>query len=443
MVYFDSEVVTMNLGKENEYQEFKEGLAQLDKGLKSISAMLNKHGEATVYFGVKDNGDICGMTIGKDTLMDIRNRIRDKIDPRIYPQIVEFSDEGKSYIKVSARGTDIPYSFDGRYYIRVVSADEQADNSILRKMLASSDADILKQKEAPTQNLKFTAFFSLLAANGIHPDLSEDFLGNYGLLNADGKLNVNAYLLADNNDIRINVVTFEGKDKSVMSRRSEYGSKCIIASMNEVIEYFNSINITDVDMTDAKREEKPLFDAASFREAWVNACLHNDWNNALPPAVYVYDDRMEIVSYGGLPYTLSMEGFFKGTSVPVNKSLLTIFIAAGYAEQSGHGVPTIVSKYGKEAFSFSDGMVTVTIPFEHEPDYVLKRKRLAADKKKLTENQQKVYQILKDNGHLSLQNVADQCGLSLGGVKKICSVLQKYGLIERIGSKRDGYWSVK
>lgn len=30
----------MNLGKEDEYQEFKEGLAQLDKGLKSISAML-------------------------------------------------------------------------------------------------------------------------------------------------------------------------------------------------------------------------------------------------------------------------------------------------------------------------------------------------------------------------------------------------------------------
>ena len=35
----------MNLGIENEYQEFKEGLGQLDKGLKSIVAMLNKHGQ--------------------------------------------------------------------------------------------------------------------------------------------------------------------------------------------------------------------------------------------------------------------------------------------------------------------------------------------------------------------------------------------------------------
>jgi len=70
---------------------------------------------------------------------------------------------------------------------------------------------------------------------------------------------------------------------------------------------------------------------------------------------------MEIVSYGGLPYTLTIDGFFKGTSVPVNTSLLTIFIAAGYAEQRGHGVPTIVSRYGKDVFSFADGMVTVTI----------------------------------------------------------------------------------
>lgn len=41
----------MNLGKENEQQEFKLGLAQLDKGLKSLSAMLNRQQKGTVYFG--------------------------------------------------------------------------------------------------------------------------------------------------------------------------------------------------------------------------------------------------------------------------------------------------------------------------------------------------------------------------------------------------------
>ena len=50
----------MNLGKEDEYNEFKESMSQLDKGLKSVTAMLNRHGEATVYFGVADNGDDVG-----------------------------------------------------------------------------------------------------------------------------------------------------------------------------------------------------------------------------------------------------------------------------------------------------------------------------------------------------------------------------------------------
>ena len=52
-----------------------------------------------MYFGVSDNGDVCGLSIGKDTLMDIRNKIRDKIEPRIYADIVQLSDEnGKAYI---------------------------------------------------------------------------------------------------------------------------------------------------------------------------------------------------------------------------------------------------------------------------------------------------------------------------------------------------------
>ena len=47
--------------RETEYIEFAESLDQLDRGLDTISAMLNKHGKGTVLFGVKDNGDIIGV----------------------------------------------------------------------------------------------------------------------------------------------------------------------------------------------------------------------------------------------------------------------------------------------------------------------------------------------------------------------------------------------
>ncbi len=432
----------LNLGMENENQEFKEGLGQLDKGLKSITAMLNKSGSGTVYFGVNDDGDICGLSIGKNTLMDIRNRIRDKIEPRIYADIEELRDDDKKYIKVSATGFDAPYSFDGRYYIRNVSSDEQASNDVLRKMLASSDSDIIRQKTSPKQNLSFKAFFAILAGSGIHPKANKEFYNNYGLLNRDGKFNINAYLLSDENEVSIKVVTFDGLDKTVMSRRTEYGGKCLLVSISEVMSYFESINTTNVDLNSSLRKEEYLFDFSSFREAWINACLHNDWNNAIPPSIHLFDDRIEIISYGGLPFALSKEGFFNGTSMPINKSLLTIFIAAHFAEQSGHGVPTIVEKYGRDVFSFDDGMLKVTLPLAFDRPEIIARKKLALQKKGLNENQKKVYDALANDGKASLEDVSKIVGLSLGGVKKICAKLQDYHLLERKGSKRDGIWIV-
>ena len=434
----------MNLGKEDEFTEFKESLSQIDKGLKSMTSMLNKHGEGSVFFGVSDAGDVCGLEIGKDTLMDIRNRIRDKIEPRIYAEIKDYADEnGKKYINVSAKGSDVPYSYDGRYYVRNVSADEQASNDILRKMLASSDADIIRQKASPKQQLTFRSFFALLSGLGIHPKDSEEFYGNYGLLNRESEYNVNAYLMSDNNDISIKVVVFEGDNKSVMSKRTEYGKKCLLLSVSEVLEYFKSINTTRVDVGEAQRKEHSLFDFPSFREAWINACLHNDWNGGIAPSVYIFDDRIEIVSYGGLPYSLSQEGFFSGTSVPVNKSLLMIFMASKYAEQSGHGVPTIVEKYGRDVFSFDDGMIKVSIPLAFDREEVAERKKLIFQKKGLTKKQEQILEYLKSNPMATLQDAASDCGLSLGGVKKICLKLQEIGALEREGSKRDGRWVVK
>ena len=434
----------MNLGIEDENQEFKESLSQLDKGLKSLVAMLNRHGQGTVYFGVSDDGNVCGLVIGKDTYMDIRDKISRKIEPRIYAEIKELVDEdGKQYIKVSANGYDIPYSCDGKYYIRCVSADEKLSNDMLRKMLINSDTDIIRQKLSPVQDLTFNSLFAILSGTGIHPRPTKEFYYSYGLLNREEKFNVNAYLLSDENNISIKVVVFDGVDKTVMSKRTEYGGKCLLSSVREVLEFFEAINVTTVKLNGAKRIEVSLFDQQSFREAWINACLHNDWNGGIAPSVYMYDDRIEIVSYGSLPFDLSMEGFYTGKSRPVNKSLLISFNAAKFSEQSGHGVPTIVNRYGRDVFSFEDGMVRVSIPLAFERAEVTARKSLALLKRSLTDNQKRVYDILADNGKMSIEEVAEKAEISLSGAKKIFLKLQEYGILERKGSKRDGIWIVK
>jgi len=215
-----------------------------------------------------------------------------------------------------------------------------------------------------------------------------------------------------------------------------------MCTVQEVLDYFKGINTTKVDVTGTTRRETDLFSYPAFRETWINACLHNAWNDRIPPAVYMFDDRIEVVSYGGLPYGLSEEGFYNGTSLPINKSLLTLFILADYSEQSGHGVPTIVSDYGKEAFSFENDMLKVSLAFRFPPDSVLVRKRKEASQLELTENQAKVYSYLSENPYATLQEVSDKLGIGLSGVKKITQKLQDLELLKRAGSKRTGKWEV-
>lgn len=43
---------------------------------------------------------------------------------------------------------------------------------------------------------------------------------------------------------------------------------------------------------------------------------------------------------------------------------MKIFLQCGIVEYSGHGVPIVIREYGEKAYTFSENMITVTIPFD-------------------------------------------------------------------------------
>ena len=146
----------MNIGKESEKIEFKESLSELEAGLRSISSMLNRNKEATLYFGVKDDGSVIGIDIVKDTIIKIKEKIKAKIKPMVMPEIEELkSDDGKDYIKVYVNGTNIPYSYDGRYYVRTGASDDKVDPHLLVSIVESTIADRIKNIKSPLQDLTF------------------------------------------------------------------------------------------------------------------------------------------------------------------------------------------------------------------------------------------------------------------------------------------------
>lgn len=145
----------------------------------------------------------------------------------------------------------------------------------------------------------------------------------------------------------------------------EFGNQCLLYSLDDVLRYGDVLNIIQADETDrsVERKEVPLFDNDAFREEIINAFLHNKWVEGNEPMITVYSDRIEILSRGTLPREQTMEGFFSGESIPVNKKLSEIFLQLHISEKTGRGVPKITEKYGKNAFEFRENAIVVKIPF--------------------------------------------------------------------------------
>lgn len=71
----------MNLGNESETVEFKKSTGEHKEALQAISAMLNKHGNGALYFGVKDDGTVIGQDVSDTTLRQVASWISDKVEP--------------------------------------------------------------------------------------------------------------------------------------------------------------------------------------------------------------------------------------------------------------------------------------------------------------------------------------------------------------------------
>ena len=430
----------MNLGYESETIEFKKTTGELKESLMSIAAMLNKHGYGTVYFGIKDDGEVKGQEIGNRTLREISQAIANYIKPQIIPTItLELLDE-KNVVKVSVKGNDKPYSAFGKYYIRSADEDRELSPIQLRNFVREvKNEDEISNLEAVSQNLSFVQLKTMFSTKGLTIN-TKTFEKNMGLLNSDGKYNLMAELLADKNDVSIKVVTFKGNNKEEMVRRNEYGFKSLVIAMEQVLSYVESINETSVKLGSHQREEQKLFDFACFKEAWLNACIHTKWIKHNPPAVYVFKDRIEIISTGGLPSDLTSEEFFKGISRPVNVKLQKIFGQLGYVEQTGHGIPLIIGKYGIQAFDLMDNYLNVIIPFKRES--VVNNEITGKDISLLSPKQLTVYKYITDHPQAIITEIVADTGISNSYVRKLLKQLKELGYITRVGSNKFGYWSI-
>lgn len=428
----------MNLGLENETLEFKKSTGELKEAIISLSAMLNKHGYGLLYFGVKNNGEPVRQEIGKDTLRDISQAVANHIKPQIIPILsMEYVNE-LNRIKVEVKGEDKPYSAYGKYYIRSGDEDREISPLKLKELMTKDNLESIVKIESNNQNLSFTQLKGLYLSHGLTIN-DASFEHNLRLRTSDNKYNLMADILSDNNVYSIKVARFNGVDKTELIQRNEYGYKCMILAAIQVLDYIEALNKTFVQIEGSVREERTLFDFNCFREAWLNACLHNKWSRLTPPAVYVYSNRIEVISTGGLPADFSEEDFFSGKSKPVNIELQKIMGQLNLIEQTGHGVPLIVSKYGRNVFEITENFITVTLPFSKENE---ERDKIV-ENENLTRSEKKVFLALNKNPNLSVRKLISVLDIKQTAINNALKGLKEKGYIVRIGSNKTGYWEIK
>lgn len=427
---------------------------------KEVVAFLNTH-NGTIYIGIEDNGKINGV----DKLDETMKKISDIISTSILPnpqELIKVSalfEENKFIVEVRINKGNALYYINkyGRSskgcYLRVGTTcrsmtEEQIQSRFGAIYLSQND---ISQIESNRNSFSFKQLKIYYSAKKFHIN-DETFEENLGLKTKDGKYNLLAELLSDENRISIKIARFQGKDKSVLLEKSEYGYQCLLISLDKMINRLDAENYSMSIIKGKRRIDKRLLDMNSVREVFINAIAHNDWTK-VEPAVYIFEDRIEIISHGGLPINQTHEMFYKGISKPRNKSLMRILADLNYVEQTGHGIPDVVDIYGRNAFELHNEYINVTLPFDK--DVLRSHRNLILNKNvnvginvgidvgiKLNNTQQNVYDLIVANPSITYIELAKKLNKSEETIRRSIKTLVEFKLIERQGSRKSGSWKI-
>ena len=286
---------------EQEWFEFKGNWFQPDKLGEYVSTLSNAaafHHKKYAYFiwGIEDKTHkIVGTTFNQ--YCDYNNEPFQNFLARNLNPSINFSFEEilinkkRVIILLIPSAKEIPTAFKDKRFIRIGSAksnlrDYPKREIQLFKILNSKDENI-QNIASRYQNLTFSKLFGYYGSKGIVLN-EKTFIRNLGLKTDENEFNILAQLLSDNSHYPLRVSIFEGKTKgSNLFSVREFGNNCLLYTLEDILRYGDVLNLIQADEKDriVERNEVALFDNKAFREAVINAILHNKWAEGNEPMI--------------------------------------------------------------------------------------------------------------------------------------------------------------
>lgn len=451
----------MNAYIESESSELKETFTPAI--VRELVAFLNASG-GTIYIGVKDDGTVVGVTNIDETLRKLSGVITCQIEPNPQDEITSqlLFEQSKTIIAVNIRKgyrhiycvKKYGFSSNGCLIRIGTTCKKMTEEQIkIRYEQKFSDTEYMLKKPATFRDLTFRQLKIYYAEKGFHLD-DASFETNFCLKNDAGNYNLLAELLADRNTTPLIFVKFKGNTKASISERSDYGYGCLLTSYSKIKARLQAENVCMSNTLVRPRSDTFLYNENCVNEALLNALVHNDWT-ITEPQISMFNNRLEILSHGGLPGSLTKEQFFSGISMPRNATLMRIFLMLGLTEHTGHGVPTIVKTYGKEVFDIQSNYIKCTIPFEprvlaHMNAPLSTCSSCSCDEgvdsevsgDALNKTQGRVLRHLLQRADATVSDLALSIGVSRRTIERALRALQDKQIVQRMGTRRAGSWLV-
>jgi len=345
---------------EDSFTEFKEGMTHQDKLAASIVAFANTEG-GHLIIGVSDDREIIGVINPDKEMQRIDNICVNNCEPTIYTAIEKLIvDDKKILIVKIPKGPQRPYRTNrGIHYIRTASGKRIPSQGELRLIQQASGTIYYDGLPVPNTSLEdidmeYLEKFLKKSLGGGIKDFgikTDDLLKNMKILTfyEDDLVTTTGGLLFFGKHLeyhlpycKVTIVRFPGNDIGEIFEKKDIEGKLggqIERTENVLKDYLRSKTKIEGFKKEVPRFEIPI---ESLREAVINAVAHRNYQLPSQIRIFIFDNRIEIISPGKLPNTVTVENIRFGFPLHRNPLIVSFLAKEHRMTEIGTGIPRMI-----------------------------------------------------------------------------------------------------
>lgn len=251
------------------------------------------------------------------------------------------------------------------------------------------------------------------------------------MIDKDGYFTNAALLISDQCEHTIKCAVYEGTGKTKFKTRKDFNGS-ILKQIDEAFDFLSLNNNLRSTFDGLKRIDYSDYPNDALREALLNAVVHRDYDYSGSIIINIYDDRIEIISLGGLVKGITLIDIMGGVSQPRNIVIANIFYRLELIESYGTGIKRILESYEgcdvQPIFTPAPASFTVTLPNRNENTKTLYDEALSQE--------ENVMRFLGTKKEITRRDVESFLKCSAFPANKVLKILLEQGKITRVGAAR-------